>query len=116
MVFCRICLEEGSGSLMACRAVMRRRLSYVSDFKRHMNRMAGEAGLKLHIFCVFFVTHHAFRDLSVCCMTLAASHIRMSAGVILHLFTLLLVTRETRFANVAFQLQIKRGMGVGVTA
>ena len=102
--------------LVARRAVMRRGLAYVGDFKRHMNRMAGEAGLKLHILCVFSVTHHAFRHFSVCCMTLAASYIRMSAGVILDFFALLLMTRETGFGNVAFQLQIKRGMGVGVTA
>lgn len=116
MVFCRVCLEKGPGFLMACRTVVRRGLAYVSNFKRHMNRVAGEARLKLHILCVLFVTYHAFRDLSVCCMTLTASHIRMSTGVILHLFTLLPVTSETRSGNVAFQLQIKRGMGVGVTA
>jgi hypothetical protein len=96
VVFGRICLKQAPGFLMTCRAVTRRDLASVSNFERHMNRVAGEAGLELHILCVLFVTVHTLRDLSVCCVALAASHVRMSTGVVFHLFTLLLVTCETR--------------------
>ena len=102
VVFGRVCLKQGPSFLMTCRAVMRWGLANVSNFKRHMNRMAGEAGLEFHILCVLFVTHHTLRDHSVCCMAFAASHVRMGTGVVLHLFTLLLVTCETRSGNVTF--------------
>jgi hypothetical protein len=102
VVFGRICLKQAPGFLMTCRAVTRWGLANVSNFKGHMNRVAGEAGLELHVLCVLFVTHHTLRDLSVCCMALAASHIRMSTGVVFYLFTLLLVTCETRSGNLAF--------------
>lgn len=116
VVFCRICLEQGPGFLMTCRAVMRWCLAHVSNLKRHMNRMAGEAGLKLHILCVLFVTHHTFGDLTVNRMAPVASDLRsMSTRILFQLFTLLLVACEARPADLTFYLQIKRGMGVGVT-
>ena len=116
MVFCHILFEQGAGFLMACRAVMRRRLGGVSNDKWHMNRVAGKTGFKLHILRVFFVTHHTLRDLFVYCMALVASHVRMGTGMLLYLFTLLLVTCKTRSGDLAFYLQSKGGVGVGMAA
>ena len=102
VVFCRICLKQGPGFLMTCRAVMRWGLSDVSDFKRLMNRMAGLAGLKVLVFGVFFMAFHTNGDPPVDIMAPITSHLcLMSAGMLFYLFTLLLVTCETRSGNVA---------------
>jgi len=116
VVFCRICLKQGPGFLMTCRAVMRWGLADVSDFKRLMNRMAGLAGLKVLVFGVFFMAFHTNGDPPVDIMAPIASHLcLMSAGMLFHLFTLLFVARKAWSRNLTFNLQIKRGMGVGVT-
>jgi hypothetical protein len=117
MVFCRILFEQGAGFLMTRRAIMRRgSLVDVSYDKWHMNRVAGKTGFKLHILRVLFVTLHALRDLSVCCMAFVTSQIRMGTGMFLYFFTLLLVTCKTRSGDLAFYLQSKGGVGVGMTA
>ncbi|RLB80585.1 MAG: hypothetical protein DRH17_11505 [Deltaproteobacteria bacterium] len=104
VVFCGILFKKGRGFLVTRPAVMRRGVLAIRNGKRHMNRMAGEASLKFHIFCMLFMTLHTIRDLSVCFMALAASHIRMGTGVLFHLITLLLVTGKARPGNIAFEL------------
>jgi len=81
---------------------MRWGFSNISDHKRHVDRMAGLTRLKVHVLCVFFMTLHAIRDLPVGLMALAASHVRMGAGVVFHLFTLLLVAGKARTGNLSF--------------
>jgi len=66
VVFCCICLKQGHRILMASAAIMRRSLRRVGDYERHMNRMAGLAGLKVHVCGVFLMTIHANRDHPMC--------------------------------------------------
>ena len=80
-----------------------------------MNGMARDAGLKIHVLGVFFVTLRTVRNLAVRCVALITGQIRVSARVLFDLVTLLLVACETRSRNFAFQLQIKGGVGVRVT-
>jgi len=102
VVFGRVLLKQARSFLMTCPTVMRWGFSNVSDLKRHVNRMAGLTGLKIHVLGVFFVTFHAIRDLPVDLMALVASHVRMCAGVVFHLFTLLLVAGKARASNFTF--------------
>ena len=88
-----ICLKQGEGLAVARATVMRRYFVRVSDYKGHMNRMAGLTGLKVHIPSVLFVALHAVRDLSVSCMALIAGQIGVSTGLSLDLLTLLGVAR-----------------------
>ena len=79
-----------------------------------MNGMAAPACLKIHIFSVFFMAFHAFRNCSVNVMAFTAGQVCMSAGVLFKLVSLLLVACQARICNVAFHCQIKRGMCIGM--
>jgi hypothetical protein len=50
------------------------------------------------------------------CVALVASHVRVGAGVFFDLNALLLVTGQAGCDKLTLQLQIKRRMGVHVTA
>ncbi len=117
MVFCRILLEQGTGFLMTRRAIMRWGfLVDVSNVKWHMNWMAGLAGLKVLVRGMFFMACHAIGDFAVDIMALVASHVRMGTGMLLYLFTLLLVAGKAWGRYLPFNLQIKGGMSVGMAA
>lgn len=117
MVFCRILLEQGTGFLMTRRAIMRWGfLVDVSNDKWHMNWMAGLAGLKVLVCGMFFMACHAIGDFAVDIMALVASHVRMGTGMLLYLFTLLLVAGKAWGRYLPFNLQIKGGMSVGMAA
>jgi hypothetical protein len=116
VMFGRVCLKQGHSILMASPAVARRDLIRVSDYKRHVNRVASFAGLKIHVGGVLFMAFHAIRNLSMCCMAFVASQISVSTGLSLYFFTLLRVTCEAGAGNVTFQLNSKRCMCVGMAA
>jgi len=97
-----LCKEVGC-LLMAGPTIMRRGVLAVSYDERHMHGMAGLAACKILVLGVFFMALHAARDLSVGRMTLAASHIRMSARMPSHLITLLLVTCKARTGDLTLQ-------------
>lgn len=117
MVFCRILLEQGTCFLMTRRAIMRWGfLVDVCNGKRHMNRMAGLAGLKVLVCGMFFMTCHAIGDFSVDIMALIASHVCMGTGMLLYLVTLLLMACKAWGRDLPFNLYIKGGMSVGMAA
>jgi hypothetical protein len=116
VVFGRICLKQGESFAMASPTVARWDLIGVSDYKRHVNRVAGLTGLKIHVRSVFFMALHAIRDLSVSCMAFVASQISVSTGLSFYFFPLLRVTSEAGTSNITFQLYSKRCMGVGMAA
>ena len=114
VMFGRVCLKQGHSIFMASPAVVRRDLIRVSDYKRHVNRVASFAGLKIHVGGVFFMAFHAIRNLSMCCMAFVASQISVSTGLSFYFFTLLRVTCEAGTGNVTFQLYCKGCMCVGM--
>ena len=101
--------------LVASPAVTGRDILGVGNLRGHVDRMTRYAGLKLHVWCVLFVTFHTIRNLPVDGVTLVASYIRVSTPILFDLITLLLVTCQTRLADLALQLQFKGGVGVRVT-
>lgn len=116
VVFRCVCLKQGHCILMASAAIMRRGLRRVGDYERHMNWMAGLAGLKVHVCGVFVVTIHANGDYPVPCVTLVTWQIRVSTGMILYFLALLCVTGEARSGKFALQGNIQGGMRVGMAA
>ena len=102
VVFGCICLKQDHRVFVASAAIVRRDFWPVSDDERHMNRMAGLAGLKVHVPCVFFMAIHTNRDLPVFRVALVASQIRVSTGMILYFLTLLRMAGEARSGEFAF--------------
>ena len=85
-------------------AVLRGGIISISDHKRHMDRMAAYACLKVHVLGVLFVAFHATRDLFVgCCMAFGTGHICVDARVVFKILTLFWVTRQTWSGNFALQ-------------
>lgn len=108
-------VKEVNGLLMTGPAVMSGGVLGISDHRGHVDRMAGQAGLKFHVLCMLFVAIHAVWNQPVGCVTFVAGHVRVGTWRLLYLVTLLLVTGEAWATNGAFQLQIKGSMGIGVT-
>jgi hypothetical protein len=92
MVFGCILGQQVEGLLMTRSAIMRRGLLGICNDEWHVDRMAQHAGIKIHIFGVLFVALRTVRNLSVGCVALVASHIRVGTGVFLELVTLLRMT------------------------
>ena len=82
----------------------------------HMHRMTRKASLKIHVFGVLLVAVHTVRNLAMNSVALVARHISVGTRVALNLITLLFVTCQARCTKLAFQRQIKRGMGIGMAA
>jgi hypothetical protein len=78
--------------------------------------VARQADLEIHVLCVLFVTIHAIGNQTVSSVALVASQFRVGARIFFHLITLLLVTRKAWSTDGAFQLEIKGGMGISMTA
>lgn len=78
--------------------------------------MAALACLKIHIFNVFFMAFHAFRNCPVGFMAFTAGQVCMSTGVLFKLVSLLRVACQAWICNVAFHFQIKRSMCIGMAA
>ena len=107
-------VKEIEGDLMAGPTIMSRGIVGVRDHQRLVDRMARQTGLKIHVFGVLFVAIHAIRDEAMGRVALVARHVGMRAGVFTDLVTLLLMTRQARVGDGAFQFQVKRGMSVGM--
>jgi hypothetical protein len=116
MVLSPILLKQIQGRLMTRPAIMGRGLLGIGNHQRHVDRMARQTGLKIHILGVLFVAIHAARDLPMGRVALVASHICVGTRVLFNLNTLLLVAGQTSRDKLTLQLQIKRGVGVSVTA
>jgi hypothetical protein len=94
MVFGRIVCQQGQSLLMTRPAIMGRGFLSIGDDQGHMDRMARQAGLKIHVLRVLFVAIHAAWNLPMGCVALVASHICVGAGVFFDLNTLLLVAGQ----------------------
>ncbi len=115
MVLGHIFFQQVERLLVTSPAVTGRDILGVGNLRGHVDRMTRYASLKLHVWCVLFVTFHTIRNLPVDGVTLVASYIRVSTPILFDLITLLLVTCQTRPADLALQLQFKGGVGVRVT-
>lgn len=81
-----------------------------------MNRVAGLAGLKVHIRGMLVMAIHANGDQPMCRVTLITRQIRVSTGMILYFLTLLGMAGETRSGKFALQGNIQGGMRVGMAS
>lgn len=103
VVFGRICFQQTDSLFMTCPAVVRGGFLSVSDHKRHVDRMAAYACLKVHVLGVLFVAFHATRDFFVgFCVALVTGHISVDTRVFCKLITLFWMTRQTWSGNFAF--------------
>ncbi len=116
MVLGRILFQQVRRFLMTRPTIVRRCLLAIGNNHGHMDRMTGQARLRIHVLCMLFMASHAVRNLPVGYVAFVACHIRVGTRVVFDLITLLLVTCEAGSGDVAFERQIQGGMGVGVTA
>jgi hypothetical protein len=92
------------------------RILAILDYQRHMHRMTGCTGLKIHIFGMFSVALGAIGNVLMGLMTFVARKIPVGARMGFDLIALLLVTAQASPKKLAFQSQGQRRVGVRMAA
>lgn len=116
VMLCLVLRQQAQGLVMTGSAIMIGCILPIFDNERHVDRMARDTGLEIHVLRVFFVTLGTVGNLLVDGMAFITGHIRMSAGMGLDLIALLLVAGQTGSHKFALQFQIQRSVRIGMAA